>query len=129
MAHGLAFFILASDLPGEVGLWDALFLAPGSAVLGLGTGVPGGIGTTEALLGASMGIRGVPQEHLAVGVAAFRIVTFWLLLPLGWLALAYVGRRVRKQREAASPDHVPAPGSRPPDSEPSSPASSREETT
>jgi len=101
IAHGLAFFMLASNLPGDVGLWDSLFLAPGSAVLGLGSGVPGGIGATEALLGASMGFRGVPPEHLAAGVAAFRIVTFWLLLPMGWLALAYVGRQARKQREAA----------------------------
>ncbi len=100
IAHGLAFFMLASNLPGDVGMWDSLILAPGSAVLGLGSGVPGGIGATEALLGASMGIRGVPQEHLAVGVAAFRIVTFWLLLPMGWLALAYVGRQGRKLREA-----------------------------
>jgi uncharacterized membrane protein YbhN (UPF0104 family) len=129
MAHGLAFFMLASDLPGEVGLWDALFLAPGSAVLGLGSGVPGGIGTTEALLGASMGFRGVPQEHLAVGVAAFRIVTFWLLLPLGWLALAYVGRQARKQREAAIPDRVSAPGSRPPAPDSAASRSSREEST
>jgi len=105
VAHGLAFFMLASDLPGNVGLWDSLFLAPGSAVLGLGSGLPGGIGATEALLGASMGVRGVPQEHLAMGVAAFRIVTFWLLLPMGWLALAYVGRRSRKLRETSQLGH------------------------
>ncbi len=117
MAHGVAFFILASDLPGNVNLWDALFLAPGSAVLGLGSGVPGGIGTTEALLGASMGFKGVPQEHLAMGVAAFRIVTFWVLLPLGWLALAYVGRRARKQREAAHLLVTPDPEHRPPTTE------------
>jgi len=100
IAHGLAFFMLASDMPGNIGLWDALFLAPGAAVLGLGSGLPGGIGATEALLGVSMGLKGVPQEHLAMGVAAFRIVTFWLLLPMGWIALAYVGRQSRKQREA-----------------------------
>jgi uncharacterized membrane protein YbhN (UPF0104 family) len=97
IAHGFAFFMLASDMPGNIGLWDALFLAPGAAVLGLGSGLPGGIGATEALLGVSMGLKGVPQEHLAMGVAAFRIVTFWLLLPMGWIALAYVGRQSRKR--------------------------------
>lgn len=117
MAHGVAFFILASDLPGNVSLWDALFLAPGSAVLGLGSGVPGGIGATEALLGASMGFKGVPQEHLAMGVAAFRIVTFWVLLPLGWLALAYVGRKARKLREAGTERAAPKPESRTPNPE------------
>jgi hypothetical protein len=100
VAHGVAFFVLASDLPGNVGFWDSLFLAPGSAVLGLGSGLPGGIGATEALLGVSMGIHGVPQEHLAIGVAAFRIATFWILLPIGWLALAFAARQARKLRVA-----------------------------
>ncbi|MCP4895740.1 MAG: hypothetical protein GY906_02100, partial [bacterium] len=100
IAHGAAFFVLASDLPGAVGLWDSLFLAPGSAVLGLGSGLPGGIGATEALLGVSMGINGVPQEHLAIGVAAFRIATFWVLLPIGWVALAFAARQARKRRIA-----------------------------
>jgi len=95
IAHGMAFYVLASDLPGNVTLWDSLFLAPGSAVLGIGSGLPGGIGATEALLGISMQLKHVPQEHLAIGVAAFRIVTFWLLLPVGWMALAYVGRKLR----------------------------------
>jgi uncharacterized membrane protein YbhN (UPF0104 family) len=96
IAHGVAFFVLASDLPGHVTLWDSLFLAPGSAVLGIGSGLPGGIGATEALLGLSLDFNDVPAEHLAIGVAAFRIVTFWLLLPVGWLALAFVGRRAKR---------------------------------
>jgi hypothetical protein len=95
-AHGLAFLALASGLPGHVGLWDALFMAPGSAVLGIASGLPGGIGATEVLLGVSLGLNGVPPEHLALGVAAFRIVTFWLLIPVGWLALAYANRQARK---------------------------------
>jgi uncharacterized membrane protein YbhN (UPF0104 family) len=47
-----------------------------------------------------MGVKGVPQEHLAMGVAAFRIVTFWLLLPVGWIALAYVQRKSKALRLA-----------------------------
>lgn len=99
-AHGLAFLALASGLPGHVGLWDALFMAPGSAVLGIASGLPGGIGATEVLLGASLGLNGVPPEHLALGVAAFRIVTFWLLIPVGWLALGYANRQARMLAEA-----------------------------
>jgi uncharacterized membrane protein YbhN (UPF0104 family) len=102
IAHGIAFYVLASDLPGNVGLWDSLFLAPGSAVLGLGSGLPGGLGATEALLGVSLGLKGVPQEHLALGVAAFRLVTFWVLLPIGWLGVAYATRRARRSEGTAS---------------------------
>jgi uncharacterized membrane protein YbhN (UPF0104 family) len=100
MAHGLAFYMVARMLPGDFGAWQALFLAPASAVLGIGSGLPGGIGATELLLGASLGFNGVPQADLAVGVAAFRVVTFWALLPIGWIALLWSSRRVRRQAAA-----------------------------
>ena len=96
-AHGVAFYILTSDIPGNVSLWDALFLAPGSAVIGLASGLPGGLGLTEGLLGASLNFNGVPPEHLALGVAMFRLMTFWLLLPIGWVALLWAGKQVRKR--------------------------------
>jgi len=94
--HGIAFYILVADLPGQLTLWDALFYAPGSAVLGVVTGLPGGVGATEGLLGTALRFREVPAEHLALVVGAFRIITFWLRLPIGWLALAWVKRRAPK---------------------------------
>ena len=94
-AYGIAFYVVTSGLPGHVGLWDALFLAPGSAVIGFASGLPGGLGLTEGLLGASLSFSGVPGEHLAFSVAMFRLLTFWLLLPIGWLALAWTGSRIR----------------------------------
>ena len=32
-------------------------------------------------------MSGVPEAHHALGVATFRVITFWLLLPIGWIAL------------------------------------------
>ncbi|GMR17559.1 MAG: hypothetical protein BMS9Abin32_691 [Gammaproteobacteria bacterium] len=87
VAHGFALYVVVAELPGAMGLWDSLFFAPGSAVLGTGTGLPGGIGATEGLLGASLRFREVPAEHLAIAVAAFRLITFWIWIPIGWLAL------------------------------------------
>jgi len=87
VAHGFALFVVVAELPGAMTLWDALFFGPGSAVLGTGTGLPGGIGATEGLLGASLRFREVPVEHLAIAVAAFRLITFWIWIPIGWLAL------------------------------------------
>jgi len=92
-AHGAAFYILVLDLPGSAGLWDALFFAPAAAVLGIGTGLPGGIGATEGFLGAFLTFSEVPQGHLALVISAFRVVTFWIWIPLGWLALAVTRRR------------------------------------
>jgi hypothetical protein len=103
MAHGVALFVVVRNLPGAMSLWDALFFAPGSAVLGSGTGLPGGIGATEGLLGASLRFREVPTEHLAIAVTAFRLMTFWIWIPIGWLALvALRGRKpVLAQEELA----------------------------
>lgn len=92
VAHGLALFAVVAGLPGAMNLWDALFFAPGAAVLGTGTGLPGGIGATEGLLGASLRFREVPAAHLALAVAAFRLFTFWLWIPIGWLALLALKR-------------------------------------
>jgi uncharacterized membrane protein YbhN (UPF0104 family) len=94
VAHGLALHVVVADLPGDMTLWDSLFLGPGSAVLGVATGLPGGIGVTEGLLGASLRIRSVPVEHLAVAVAAFRLITFWIWIPIGWMAIAILRRRL-----------------------------------
>lgn len=96
IAHGAALYIVVADLPGNMTLWDSLFFAPGSAVLGVATGLPGGIGATEGLLGASLRLRSVPIEHLALAIAAFRLITFWVWIPIGWLALAVVNRRLKR---------------------------------
>lgn len=96
IAHGLALHVVVRDLPGDMTLWDSLFFAPGSAVLGVATGLPGGLGATEGLLGASLRIRSVPVEHLAIAIAAFRLITFWLWIPIGWLALAVINRRLKR---------------------------------
>lgn len=93
--HGLALYVVVAKLPGSMSLWDSLFMGPGSAVLGVATGLPGGIGATEGLLGAGMRLRSVPVEHLAVAVAAFRLITFWVWIPIGWLAMGLLRRKAR----------------------------------
>lgn len=96
IAHGIALYVVVADLPGDMSLWDSLFFAPGSAVLGVATGLPGGLGATEGLLGASLRLRRVPTEHLALAIAAFRLITFWMWIPIGWLALGIINRRLAR---------------------------------
>jgi len=95
LAHGLALHAVVRDLPGEMSLWDSLFFGPATAVLGVATGLPGGIGAVEGLLGASLKIRSVPVEHLAIAVAAFRLITFWMWIPIGWAAIGLLRRLAR----------------------------------
>jgi Lysylphosphatidylglycerol synthase TM region len=107
-AHGLAFWALTRTLDGSVGVWDALFWAPAAAVLGIGSGLPGGLGATELLLGMTLGIHSVPQAQLALGVGFFRVFTFWIWLPIGWLAVAAAALAARRRERRSSPAGAPS---------------------
>jgi uncharacterized membrane protein YbhN (UPF0104 family) len=92
LLNGLALYIVVKDLPGRIGLPEALFVSPFSAGLAMGTGLPGGIGAIEGILGVSLKTLAVPGSHLALAVGAYRLVQFWIWLPIGWVALALVNR-------------------------------------
>ncbi|HEY1324604.1 MAG TPA: lysylphosphatidylglycerol synthase transmembrane domain-containing protein [Streptosporangiaceae bacterium] len=48
---------------------------------------PGGLGAVEAALTAGLTTAGVPGAVAVSAVLLFRLVTFWLPVPLGWAAL------------------------------------------
>jgi hypothetical protein len=105
VAHGVAFYLVIEGLPGNPNLWDALFYAPASSVLGVATGLPGGIGATEGFLGASLRLMKIPSEHLVLAIGAFRLITFWIWLPIGWIALAVLKKRAAQlEGEAVAAD-------------------------
>jgi uncharacterized protein (TIRG00374 family) len=66
---------------------------------------PGGLGVVEAVLSASLIGFGVPRAVVLVGVVAYRLVNFWLPIPIGALAYgslrAGIGGRPRPRREDA----------------------------
>ena len=115
IAHGLAFYVLVSQLPGSTDLWDSVFLAPASAVLGIGSGLPGGVGATEGVLGVSLGLSGVPAAHLAVAITGFRVITFWVWIPIGWAALLRIRRKARKAARKVAASSAPRLGERGPE--------------
>ena len=53
---------------------------------------PGGIGAVEAALTAGLTAAGVPGASAASAVLLYRLVTFWLPVPLGAAALKYLER-------------------------------------
>jgi uncharacterized protein (TIRG00374 family) len=66
---------------------------------------PGGLGVVEAVLSAALIGFGVPHAVALVGVIAYRLVQFWLPIPIGALAYgslrAGFGGRPRTRREDA----------------------------
>ena len=104
LTHGLAFWLLVRALPGSAGPAEAVLTSALSAVLGASSGVPGGVGVTDGLLGAALRWMDVPLEHLALVVLGFRLATFWIWIPVGWLALAVLRRAPVAPSPAEQPE-------------------------
>ena len=54
---------------------------------------PGGLGAVEFALTAGLTAAGVPAGVAAAAVLLFRLLTFWLPVPVGWVALNYLERQ------------------------------------
>jgi uncharacterized membrane protein YbhN (UPF0104 family) len=54
---------------------------------------PGGLGAVEAALTAGLTAAGVPGGIAVSAVLLFRLLTFWLPVPLGWASLSYLERK------------------------------------
>ena len=70
----------------------AVVYLTGSAV-GSIVPTPGGLGAVEAALSAGLSAAGLPGATAVSAVLLFRILTFWLPVPVGWGALNYLQRK------------------------------------
>jgi glycosyltransferase 2 family protein len=69
----------------------AIVYLTGSAI-GSAVPTPGGLGAVEAALSAGLTAAGLPAITAVSAVLLYRTVTFWLPVPLGWMALTYLQR-------------------------------------
>lgn len=83
--------LVAFDYPLPITTVAIAYLA--SNALGSVIPSPGGVGPVEAALTAALTFAGIPGGVAVSAAFAFRIVTFWGRIPIGWLAL----RSVQKQ--------------------------------
>ena len=64
-----------------------------AALLGMVPLTPGGLGFVEVGLTATLGLAGIATRDATVATLAYRLVAFWLPIPLGLLAFAMFRRR------------------------------------
>ena len=55
--------------------------------------VPGGLGALEAALIAGLSALGMPVGAAASAVLIYRLLTYWLTIPVGWLSLKIAEQR------------------------------------
>lgn len=55
--------------------------------------VPGGIGAVELALTSGLTAAGITYAVALSSSMVFRLVTFWIRIPLGWFALQHLQKR------------------------------------
>jgi uncharacterized protein (TIRG00374 family) len=87
----LSFLAVGAGVP-----WRGLLLAYGAGQLATVLPItPGGLGVVEGSLTIALVTFGGAQASTVAGVLVYRLISFWLLLPVGWgswATLALVGR-------------------------------------
>jgi uncharacterized membrane protein YbhN (UPF0104 family) len=68
----------------------AVYLA-GNTV-GSAAPTPGGLGAVEVVLSAGLTAIGIPAHHAVAAVLLYRLATFWLPIPSGWVAYEFLQR-------------------------------------
>jgi uncharacterized membrane protein YbhN (UPF0104 family) len=87
LAASLRAFDASLALPTVIGVYLV------SSAVGSVAPTPGGLGAVEAALLGGLTATGVPVAEALAAVLAFRVVTFWLPAPVGWVAFVQLQRR------------------------------------
>ncbi len=85
--NGLIFFLLLGSRSSGLYLSQVEMILLGNLFLGICSGIPGGMGIVETTMGISLHWLQVQLPEIIVVIGLFRIITFWIWIPLGWLAL------------------------------------------
>lgn len=86
----LAFSIRAIgvDVP-----WQGLVLAYGAGMAAASVGLtPGGLGVVEAVLSGSLVAVGMKGHSALAAVLVYRLISFWLVMTVGWAVAATLTR-------------------------------------
>lgn len=86
---GVLFLLVRPDAPESSYINAALYVMAADS-LGAASGMPGGLGVAEPVLGWLLSLAELPEAQIVIAVALYRVVTYWSQLPLAWLALLYV---------------------------------------
>jgi uncharacterized protein (TIRG00374 family) len=92
----LCFLAVGEGVP-----WQGLLLAYGAAQLAVNIPItPGGLGVVEGSLTIALVAYGGPKEATVAAVVLYRLISFWGLLGVGWLAWAILAYQTRRDERA-----------------------------
>ena len=86
LGYGLALYACVAAVGADVSIATATLVYVSGNAVGSIVPTPGGLGAVEAALAAGLTAAGVPAGAAFSAVLLYRLITFWLPIPLGWVA-------------------------------------------
>ncbi len=82
--YGISLWASVQALGGQIAIATAVLVYLSGNAVGSIVPTPGGLGAVEAAMVAGLGAAGVGGGIAVSAVLVFRLITFWLPIPLGW---------------------------------------------
>lgn len=98
-----SFVVLARDLGVALPLGPLLAIYPLAMLVGAASMMPGGVGSTEAVIVLVLATAGVSIPLATLIAIGVRLTTLWLAIAFGFLALATLELRLMGKRSVAPP--------------------------
>lgn len=92
-AYCFALLAATKAFGGELTIPAVAVVYLAGAVVGSAVPTPGGLGGVEAALAAGLTAAGMDSGLAVSSVLLYRLVTFWLPIPLGWASLTYLQQK------------------------------------
>ncbi len=90
----MMFLALGAPIP-----WKGLLLAYGAGQLAATLPItPGGLGVVEGSITVALVAFGGPEASTAYAVLLYRIISFWMILVIGWVFIGQLALQVRRGR-------------------------------
>ncbi|HWG72605.1 MAG TPA: YbhN family protein [Acidimicrobiales bacterium] len=100
----ISFLAVGAGVP-----WDGLLLAYTAAQLATNLPItPGGLGVVEGSLTVALVAFGGGQASTVAAVLVYRVLNYWLMLPVGWGAWAVIALKGRRHAVKASAEPLAA---------------------
>jgi putative heme transporter len=97
--------VLATQAVGAPIPWRGVLVAYGAAQVAANLPItPGGLGVVEGSLTVALVAYGGSTAGSVAAVLLYRIISFWLLLPIGWTA--FLGLQVEARRHPSEPPGI-----------------------
>lgn len=98
LCNVLALWWLLDNLNAPLAFSSVAFVYAASVLFGSATFVPGGVGTAEAAITTLLTLQGVPLPAAVAATLTIRLLTLWLAVAIGFIALPFAVWVTQKAR-------------------------------